>query len=257
MSSTGEVGGKMQRSKGLSGNDRISMFHRVLERRMNANLKEETKSLLHRLFFLAKTSPELVNKRDLGGYYENLFQKLQRSGEGITGLLLLYSSHIIHVIESSSDVLYSVIGDLKDMQQQQERALLLEPKILLISHNIPRRLFQQWEYNVLNITAKRLDDTLQGEPIEKIISECLTLLIKLGMHMQKTYKEFPNKPISSVLDNVPELIVPQELIQRLLKSNELLTPHQFLDIYNAPLSVIIDSELVWPKPERLLPESRK
>ncbi|XP_060700561.1 testis-expressed protein 47 isoform X3 [Hemiscyllium ocellatum] len=239
MSSTGEVGGKMQRSKGLSGNDRISMFHRVLERRMNANLKEETKSLLHRLFFLAKTSPELVNKRDLGGYYENLFQKLQRSGEGITGLLLLYSSHIIHVIESSSDVLYSVIGDLKDMQQQQER------------------LFQQWEYNVLNITAKRLDDTLQGEPIEKIISECLTLLIKLGMHMQKTYKEFPNKPISSVLDNVPELIVPQELIQRLLKSNELLTPHQFLDIYNAPLSVIIDSELVWPKPERLLPESRK
>ncbi|XP_072414467.1 testis-expressed protein 47 isoform X3 [Chiloscyllium punctatum] len=241
MSTTGEVGGKMQRSKGLSGNDRISMFHRVLERRMNANLKEETKSLLHRLFFLAKTSPELLNKRDLGGYYENLFQKLQRShqGEGITGLLLLYSSHIIHVLESSSDVLYSVIGDLKDMQQQEER------------------LFQQWEYNVLNITAKRLDDTLQGEPIEKVISECLTLLIKLGIHMQKTYKEFPNKPISYVLDNVPELIVPQELIQRLLKSNELLTSHQFLDIYNAPLSVIIDSELVWPKPERLLPESRK
>ncbi|XP_060700559.1 testis-expressed protein 47 isoform X2 [Hemiscyllium ocellatum] len=237
----------------VASETRMSMLmHKQAQQR-----RERKKSLLHRLFFLAKTSPELVNKRDLGGYYENLFQKLQRSGEGITGLLLLYSSHIIHVIESSSDVLYSVIGDLKDMQQQQERALLLEPKILLISHNIPRRLFQQWEYNVLNITAKRLDDTLQGEPIEKIISECLTLLIKLGMHMQKTYKEFPNKPISSVLDNVPELIVPQELIQRLLKSNELLTPHQFLDIYNAPLSVIIDSELVWPKPERLLPESRK
>ncbi|XP_048466963.1 testis-expressed protein 47 isoform X2 [Rhincodon typus] len=200
----------------------------------------------------------MVDKKDLGGYYENLFQKLQCShqAEGITGLLLLYSSHVIHVLESSSDVLYSVIRDLKDMQQQ-ERALLLEPKILLMSHNIPSRLFQQWEYNVLNITAERLDDTLQGEPIEKIISEFLTLLLKLGIHMQKTYKEFPNKPLSSVLDNVPELIVPQELIECLLKSNELLTPHQFLDIYDASISVIMDSEFVWPKPEHLLPETRK
>ncbi|XP_048410758.1 testis-expressed protein 47 isoform X2 [Stegostoma tigrinum] len=230
----------------------------VLMHKQAQQRTERKKSLLHRLFFLAKTSPEMVDKKVLGGYYENLFQKLQRShqAEGITGLLLLYSSHVIHLLESSSDVLYSVIRDLKDMQQQ-ERALLLEPKILLISHNIPSRLFQQWEYNVLNITAERLDDTLQGEPIEKIVSEFLTLFLKLGTHIQKTYKEFPNKPLSSVLDNVPELNVPQELIERVLKSNELLTPHQFLDVYDASISVIMDSEFVWPKPEHLLPETRK
>ncbi|GCC27291.1 hypothetical protein chiPu_0005715 [Chiloscyllium punctatum] len=89
---------------------------------MNANLKEETKSLLHRLFFLAKTSPELLNKRDLGGYYENLFQKLQRShqGEGITGLLLLYSSHIIHVLELLPGFI-TAWGQLKQLQLPPQR----------------------------------------------------------------------------------------------------------------------------------------
>ncbi|XP_072339287.1 testis-expressed protein 47-like isoform X2 [Scyliorhinus torazame] len=204
--------------------------------------EKRKKSLLHRLIFLARVTPELVNKRDPGGYYENFLQKLQRCHqEGITGLLLLYPNYVIHVLESSSDVLYSVIQDLSDMQQQQERALLLEPKILVVSHNIPSRLFQHWEYVLLNITAKRLDDTLKGEPVEKIISECLTVLLKLGAHIQKAYKELPNKPANPVLDHEPELIVPEDLIRRLLKSNELLTPAQFLCIYNASLSIILDS----------------
>ncbi|GCB76071.1 hypothetical protein scyTo_0015421, partial [Scyliorhinus torazame] len=69
--------------------------------------------------------------------------------------------------------------------------------------------------------------------------------------------ELPNKPANPVLDHEPELIVPEDLIRRLLKSNELLTPAQFLCIYNASLSIILDSELVWPMPEHLLPESRK
>uniref|UniRef100_UPI00398F88E6 testis-expressed protein 47 isoform X2 n=1 Tax=Pristiophorus japonicus TaxID=55135 RepID=UPI00398F88E6 len=219
--------------------------------------EERKKSLLHRLYLLAKILPELADKRDLGGYYESLFQKLQRrhQGEGITGLLLLYPSYVIHVIESSSDVLYSVIQDLRDMQQQA-RPLLLESKILVMSHNIPGRLFQRWEYTLLNIAAKRLDYTLQREPIEKIITECLTALLKLGLHMQKAYTESPNDP-GSVLDSVPELIIPQDLIGRLLKAKELLTPAQFLGIYNASLNIIMDSELVWPMPEHILPAIRK
>ncbi|XP_067860620.1 testis-expressed protein 47-like isoform X2 [Heptranchias perlo] len=219
--------------------DRVSMLMLLQVKQR----EERKKSLLHRLVLLAKIPPELVDKRDLGGYYESLFQKLQRrhQGEGVTGLLLLYPSYVIHVIESSSDVLYSVIQDLRNMQRQQEGALLLESKILVMSHNISSRLFQKWEYSLLNIAAKRLDDTLQREPIEKVISECLTVFLKLGMQMQKAYKESPNNPLDSVLDNVPGLIVPQDLIGRLLKSNVLLTPAQFLDIYNAPLNVIMDS----------------
>ncbi|XP_051888736.1 testis-expressed protein 47-like isoform X2 [Pristis pectinata] len=220
--------------------------------------EQRKKSLLHRLVLLSKMHPDLVDKRELGGYYETLFQKLQRyhQGDTITGHLMLYPNYAVHVVESSSDVLYSVIQDLRDVQEQ-ERPLHLESKILVMSHNVPSRLFQQWEYNVLSISAKRLDDNLQREPIEKIISESLTLLLKLGMHMQEAYKESPNNQTDSVLGDVPELIIPQNLIARLVESHELLTPAQFLHNYSAPLNILMDSEFVWPAPEHILPAKRK
>ncbi|XP_053902669.1 uncharacterized protein LOC128847294 isoform X6 [Malaclemys terrapin pileata] len=79
------------------------------------------KSLLHRLVFLAKISPELADKRDLAGYWHHLFLSLQRyyQGEGVTGLLLLYPTYVVHTLEASSEVLYSILRDLRDMQPQQ------------------------------------------------------------------------------------------------------------------------------------------
>ncbi|XP_032899923.1 testis-expressed protein 47 isoform X2 [Amblyraja radiata] len=235
--------------------NRLSMLMHLLAKQR----EERKKSLLHRIVLLCKMPPDLVDKRKVGGYYESLLQRLQRchQGDTITGLLMLYPNYVIHVVESSSDVLYSVIQDLSDMQKHQgERPLHLDSKILVMSHNIPSRLFQQWEYKVLNISAKRLDDNLQREPIEKIISETLTLLLKLGMHMQKKCKESHNSPTDSVLDDAPELIIPQNLIARLLEARELLTPAQFLHNYGAPLNVIMDSELVWPTLENMLPSKR-
>ncbi|XP_072098519.1 testis-expressed protein 47 isoform X2 [Mobula birostris] len=221
--------------------------------------EQRKKSLLHRLILLSKIHPDLADKRELGGYYTNLLQKLQRCHQGdmITGLLMLYPNYVIHMVESSNDVLYSVIQDLSDMKKQQERPLLLESKVLVMSHNVPSRLFQQWEYKFVNVLAKRLDDNLRREPIEKIISESLTLLLKLGLWIQKVYKESPNKPNDSVLDDAPELIIPQNLIARLVESRELLTSAQFLHNYSAPLKRTMDSELVWPTPEHLLPAKRK
>ncbi|XP_072882022.1 testis-expressed protein 47 isoform X3 [Hemitrygon akajei] len=259
MPSAGDAGGKSRRSKGLPRSDRTNVFQRFLDKRAISSSKEETKSLLHRLILLSKIHPDLADKRELGGYYTTLLQKLQRRHQGdmITGLLMLYPNYVIHVVESSNDVLYSVIQDLSDMKKQQERPLLLESKVLVMSHDIPSRLFQQWEYKIVNVLAKRLVDNLQREPIEKIISESLTLLLKLGMRIQKMYKESPKNPNDSVLDDAPELIIPQNLIARLVESRDLLTPAQFLHNYSAPLQRAMDSELVWPTPEHLLPAKRK
>ncbi|XP_007887079.1 testis-expressed protein 47-like [Callorhinchus milii] len=242
---------------------------------MGKSGKEEAKSLLHRLYLLAKISPDLADKRHLAVYYQSLFQKLQRlnPGEGITGHLMLYSDCAVHAIESSSEVLYSVLRDAQDMKQG-DRVLLLESKILVISHNIPSRLFQQWEYHqVPTITTQRLDDALQKEPTEKVISECLSLLLRLGVHMRDAHKSkeqtqtvsnhlsqcVGNVPegLDGLLEDIPELIVPLDVIDRLLKCNELLTPAQFLEMYDSPLNIIMDSELVWPSPQHILPIIRK
>nr|XP_005989352.1 PREDICTED: uncharacterized protein C7orf62 homolog isoform X2 [Latimeria chalumnae] len=227
-----------------------SLFHQNLNKRMLLNAQKELKCLLHRLVLVDKISPELADKRDLGEYWERLFQNLQRCypGEGVTGALLLYSTYLVQVLESSSDVLYAVLRDLREVQKKGASALVLEPRIVVMSHDIPNRLFQQWCYKVFNIPAKQIEDLSQEETTEKIIRDCLTFLYKMGIQLQKAPKSYKN-PLDFVQEKYPQLILPQNAVQHLLTCRELLTPQEFLQAYDTPFNFVMDSEIVWPLPE--------
>ncbi|KAJ7316132.1 hypothetical protein JRQ81_002294 [Phrynocephalus forsythii] len=205
------------------------------------------KFLLHRLIFLAKISPDLADKRDLAEYWEELFARLQRyryHAEEITGLLLIYPTYVVHIVESSSDVLYCILRDTRDVELQQ-RALVLGAKILVMSHSLPSRLFQQWSYKVLAVPETPLDyNTPREESVDVLLSECLTALLYLGKHLLKHPKSPKNLP-DAILEKVQELIVPQDTIHHLLASEELLSPAQYLDIFDSPLNILMDSGLVF------------
>lgn len=219
-----------------------SLFHQILSKRTFLTAEEDTKSLLHRLVFLAKISPELADKRDLGEFWDRHFMSLQRyyQGESVTGLLLLYPAYAVHVLESSSDALYSVLKTMKEMKKQGNSALLLEPRILVMSHNIPTRLFHHWNYKVLNVPGSHLGYANQGELLENIIGECLTKLLKFGVHLLK-YPKASKHLADSIIEKVPELIIPQATISHLLQCKELLTPEQYLRTYTAPINILMDS----------------
>ncbi|XP_075701691.1 testis-expressed protein 47-like isoform X2 [Rhinoderma darwinii] len=216
-----------------------SFFHQLLNKRMVLNARDDVKSLLHRLIFVSKISPDLADKRDLGEYWEQRFQRYNQ-GENVTGLLLLYPAYTVHCLESSGDVLYCVIRDLQRMEKQGDRALVLDPKIVVMSHNIPSRLFSQWSYKVLNVPSQYFGEKFSEEATDSIINECLTNILKIGKHLTKYPKGSKNIP-DSVFEKVPELIIPQTSILHLLQCKDLLNPEQFLKVYDTPLHIILDS----------------
>uniref|UniRef100_A0A2D4MN07 BLUF domain-containing protein n=1 Tax=Micrurus spixii TaxID=129469 RepID=A0A2D4MN07_9SAUR len=245
-----ELWGKLDESP--DEEERTSFLnHLLLDRVLHG--AEDTKFLLHRLIFLAKISPDLADKRYLAEYWEQLFLNLQRQycqGVGVTGLLLLYPTYIIHILESSSDVLHSVLRDLRDMEQQK-RVLVLDAKILVMSHNLPARLFPQWSYKVLNLPERYLNyETSHEEPVEATISECLTALLKLGKHLLRYPKSPKNLP-DHFLEKVPEFIVSQDTIGFLLECQELLSPAQFLHLFEFPLNIQMDSDSTHSLSDRL------
>uniref|UniRef100_A0A803TF91 BLUF domain-containing protein n=1 Tax=Anolis carolinensis TaxID=28377 RepID=A0A803TF91_ANOCA len=227
-------------SSSSSSEERVTFLDQLLQKRIH---EDKEKFMLHRLVLLAKISPDLADKKDLAEYWEQLFVKLQHSyfqSEGITGLLLLYPTCIVHILESSSDVLYNILRDLRNMEQQQ-RVLILDAKILIMSHNLPSRLFQQWHYKVLNVPERRLDyDTSQEESAETLTHECLTALLKIGKHLLKYPKSPKNLP-DTILEKVPDLIIPQDTICYLLTCQELLSPAQYLQFFDSPLNIQMDS----------------
>ncbi|XP_074867360.1 testis-expressed protein 47-like isoform X3 [Carettochelys insculpta] len=212
------------------------------------------KFLLHRLFFVAKLS-QRADRQEVTGYHERLFQNILKYhlGEPVSGLLLLYPRCILHILESSSGTLYHILHDLASLQKQGSCALLQEIKILVVSHNIPTRLFLQWYVTRVTLPVTYLEDVTQSQSAEEVVTECLTLLLKLGTYLSKTFKVSSKGLGDNLHTLVPELLIPAEIIEYLCKATEFMSPEAFLKMYNNPLQPAMASETVWPTPCHLYP----
>lgn len=83
----------------------------------------------------------------LATHFEKLDRQLRREFmfDRVTGLLLLFPTCLLHIVESSRDVLLSV---LRNMQHLVNSDLLEGSKVVLLIHDPQRRMFQQWSYKV-------------------------------------------------------------------------------------------------------------
>lgn len=64
--------------------------------------------------------------------------------------------------------------------------VLERPRVLLVTHDVPSRLFQQWAWRELNLpvaNATMLDEDQAPEPTEVLVSQVLMQLLKLGNHL--------------------------------------------------------------------------
>ena len=71
--------------------------------------------------------------------------------------------------KSSNEMLMALIRDLGTMETTQDQHLISQSKVLVISSNVPTRLFSQWSFRVLNLPASRLEEYETSEPIESLV----------------------------------------------------------------------------------------
>ncbi|XP_049915451.1 testis-expressed protein 47 isoform X1 [Epinephelus moara] len=201
--------------------------------------------VLQRLIVIARLPRHLADRTELGAHYEKLNFQLSKQfiWDQMTGLLLIYPSCLLHVIESSRDVLLSFLRGLKDMQQQPDGAVLEAPRVVFMAHNPQSRLFQQWSYKTEVLDAdqgaedtgvKRLEE--EEESTESLVCTVLSALQLLGEHLQISKKALPGL----MLEERPHLIVSQDVLNKLLTRDDLQTPQQHLQMYNSPLNISMD-----------------
>ncbi|XP_014343129.1 testis-expressed protein 47-like [Latimeria chalumnae] len=208
---------------------------------------------LHRLIYTARIAPDRADRRDVADYYVKLFQVSLKicHGEAVTGLLLLYPSSVVHMVESSSEMLYYILRDLSLMEHRGFDFLLQDARILVMSHDIPTRLFPHWHYKLLSLPVTYLEDNTEEQSLATLVPECLKLLLSLGMYLLKTAKSGIKGMSDNLHARVPELLIKEDTIHYLCKSEELMTPESFLQAYDRPVNMIFDSEIVWPAPQHL------
>ncbi|XP_071671079.1 testis-expressed protein 47 [Patagioenas fasciata] len=216
---------------------------------------------LHRLLVLARLRPGAVAE-EAAGYHRGLFENSleDRAREQVSGLLLVYSSHVCHVVESCSSTIHLIIQDLASLQSQGHGALLQEIKVLVVAHNIPTRLFPDWYVaaapSPVTPPVTSPQSTAEPQPTAELVAELLGLLLTLAAGVQSsefTIQDDSEDTLESVHTLAPELLIPSETINSLYNAEECASPEDFLRIYLSPSQPTLDSETVWPVPSHPTP----
>ncbi|XP_012666316.1 testis-expressed protein 47 [Otolemur garnettii] len=208
------------------------------------------KFLLHRMFLVAKIQAN-VEKKDIAEYYEQVFQSIlkQHLEEAVTGVLLIYPTSLLHILESSNGTLFQILLDYL-AHENDPQYFAQEMKIIVISHNIPTRLFMQWYVSVIKVPVMYLDDVTQSQSLKEVTTEFITHIHKLSFFLFKTIKVGSKGPGDNLHQIAPDLLLPEQIIKYLCKCKEFMDPATFINMYNKPVYITFDSEVVWPAPSR-------
>ncbi|XP_074520149.1 testis-expressed protein 47 isoform X2 [Halichoeres trimaculatus] len=229
---------KIEKKEDKSG---TSLFHQLMAQRKDVD--EDVKIVLQRLIVIARVPHHLADRTEVGAHYERLNFQLskQYTLDQMTGLLLIYPSCVLYVIESSREVLLSVLKDLKKMQQQHESTLMEDPKVVLMENHPDSRMFQQWSYKLISAAQADGETAANEFEEEEESTETLVCSVLLSLQTLAEQTETSKKAVpGSVLDETPELIISQKLLDKLLVRDELLTPKQYLQLYDSPLHINMD-----------------
>nr|CBN81723.1 Uncharacterized protein [Dicentrarchus labrax] len=188
---------------------RTSLFHLLMAKRKDSDedavrikLNKEERSyiadykiVLQRLIVIARLPHHLADRTELGAHYEKLHFQLSKQymWDHMTGLLLIYPSCLLHIIEVLSEA--QAVGDTGAKSPEEE----------------------------------------EEASTETLVCTVLSALQKLSEHLE-TSRALPGL----VLDETPELIVSQEVLEELWARDELQTPQQHLQMYNSPLNISMD-----------------
>ncbi|NXF34339.1 TEX47 protein, partial [Nyctibius bracteatus] len=176
------------------------------------------------------------------GYHRGLFENAleEHSREQVSGLLLLYSSSICHVVESCSSTIHLIIQELASLQNQGHSALLQEIKVLVVAHNIPTRLFPDWYVATATSPVTHPQGSTQSQPTAAVVTECLTFLLQVAACIQ-SFEDDGEDTDETVHTLGPELLIPVETINYLHNAEECASPEDFLRIYLSPSQPALDS----------------
>jgi len=214
------------------------------------------KNLIHRVFMVSRLGDGVSNRAEVGQYYDHFLKQMrsEMQTEPITGLMLIYLKHVVHVLECSSDIILEVAKELTNQENNSE-GMISNSKILVISHDINHRQYQAWGFRTLDIVEPGLESYEPTDSVENLVVDLLQQLLKLGSFLAKQPKLNLKNAMDSLHDKVPELLPQQAVVHFLLEDNNpcIMVPEEYVNIYQQPYDIVLDSDLVWPLPTRLFP----
>lgn len=169
----------------------------------------------------------------------------------VSGLMLLQATTFINLIEATPDVINALLRHIQ-LQTESPTACVSSVRIVACSEDCPNPAFVSWSYRSITMPAEPGVD-LDKEDIVTSSFEVYSKLVKLGQ--QLTDADLPQADIPAALDNLrqrfPQFLPSNERVQAFTASPKVTSLNEYLDIFDAPVDVVFESERVWPAPPPL------
>jgi hypothetical protein len=244
----------------------------------------KTSRMLGRMCLVGKSQKQ----RQLLAWHQSAIGKLQTEAnpEEVTGLLLLYPSHFLHVVEVNSRLAMACSrpllrrphlaraigptlsrvrarsapahpqGELSQLTEfvqmlvplSTEESMVEDIRMLASTDDVPSRLFPGWLSSSVgqHSSGPPPPDGGLHIPMPTRIADTYTSMLKLGRALTHAKKQERESMLSDLRTRHAESLPTQETVTEVSHADDTLTVSEFVDIFCKPIDIKLDREIVWP-----------
>ncbi|CAM9216123.1 unnamed protein product, partial [Choristocarpus tenellus] len=164
----------------------------------------------------------------------------------ITGVLIVQKESVLHLIETSMDTSTSFLRHLQSMEDgvAPHERIMDNIKILVSSEDCPTPYFPKWFNYYVQVNPESNIDINREDPIEASWG----VLDKLAELAKEMSQQQSSISASELKRKFYHLVPSNERVLGLAESNKNMTLSEYLQVYDTPISAILESERVWPIP---------
>lgn len=208
------------------------------------------RSQISRLLYVGRLNTEdRLSRIDIGEETEKWI--FDNGKDDFTGIQLSIAQHFIHILESSStDSLYSLLHWLRRLNETEHPPFSALNVIALTEDN-PTRLYGFWAQKT--IPAKASNEEMSYIRGEEKASEVYTNMCMIGQKVSQILgpKVNTGSALASALNSTATDLIPSPELLAALCSDKFPALEDFWDMYQGPINVVQDNELIWPTPPEL------
>ncbi|KAK3284530.1 hypothetical protein CYMTET_7826 [Cymbomonas tetramitiformis] len=198
--------------------------------------------VLSRVLFVIQTSDKHnSSKTEIEAAHSAMLKAARGETDKETGLLIVFPNCIVHMLETTTKMIFTYLRQLLNAEG------ITSMKIISSTEDIPSRAFQKWYCSFVNSQTQEHYDGDEGESLVNVASDANIALIKLGKHVSALGQRDADSSMESLRTSYPDL--PQiDPFMIVCHSEEAPSVREFLDIYDSPVDIDLESENVWPMP---------
>ena len=223
---------------------RQSLLDIVLEHKQ----KQGKARLEDRITILAKTNEMQEDDEEIRDYFFDLFDLSTTDEESCTGIILVYPTAAVIVIEAKQSILWDVLKRLN--KSELDNAPVNTLAILSSSEDISKRAFNMPYSTFLNEASAAATLIEDSEKLVAAASAANISILQLGEKLSSLSGDEAQNLLLNLRSSFTTFPT-QETFSAIIEADDTPTVNKFLDFFGKPVDVTLDTEIAWPAPEAL------